>query len=87
MYTILMVIFQFIIPYAIMVTKYFRVCVRLWTNQTPGNSDENRDSRILRNKKKSVIMTVTVMAVFGICWLPWHIYNLMTIFLKPLSIT
>ena len=85
-YTIGLVFFQFVIPYIIMVTKYLRMCVRLWTSTTPGNSDENRDSAILKNKKKSVIMMVTVMIVFGICWSPWHAYNLMTIFLKPMTI-
>ena len=86
-YTIGLVICQFVIPYIIMVTKYLRMCVMLWTSTTPGNSDENRDSAILKNKKKSVIMMVTVMIVFGLCWLPWHAYNLMTIFLKPMTIS
>ena len=85
-YTILLVIVQFIIPYSIMVTKYLRVCVRLWTNQPPGNSDEHRDSMMLKNKKKSVIMMLTVIAVFGLCWLPWHVFSLATIFLKPFTI-
>ena len=74
-YHMLVIFFQFAVPYAIMVYQYFQMAYKLCTTQTPGNPQGDRDSVIRKNKSKSVIMMITVIVLFAICWLPWHIYH------------
>lgn len=48
---------------------------KLWGNQAPGETDQRRDDRILRNKKKAIKVLMFVVGLFAICWLPLQTYQ------------
>ena len=51
----------------------------LWGNRVPGEQDQRRDDRILRNKKKAVKVLMFVVAVFTVCWLPFQTYQVLSV--------
>ncbi len=50
----------------------------LWGMQTPGQAQDQRDAAILANKKKVTKMLFFVVLMFGICWFPFQMFNLLT---------
>ena len=74
LFTVLMVI-EYAIPLTIISFVYIRMGIKLWLTNTPGNAHDQRDERILINKKKFIKMLSLVVLLFGICWLPWHILS------------
>uniref|UniRef100_A0A1B0DCD6 G-protein coupled receptors family 1 profile domain-containing protein n=1 Tax=Phlebotomus papatasi TaxID=29031 RepID=A0A1B0DCD6_PHLPP len=53
------------------------MAVRLWGSKTPGNAQNDRDVTLLKNKKKVIKMLLIVVALFGVCWLPLQLYNIL----------
>ncbi|XP_072038926.1 QRFP-like peptide receptor isoform X3 [Amphiura filiformis] len=79
-FTIFLVVFLYIIPLITMIILYIRVAHRLWIRKAiaPGDVPQNNASRAcsLRYKKRATKMLVTVVVLFAICWLPYHIVSL-----------
>ena len=74
-YMLVLLVIQYAIPLTIISYAYTRMGIKLWLTSTPGNADNQRDERILINKKKFIKMLLLVLLLFGICWLPWHLYH------------
>ena len=51
----------------------------LWGNRVPGEQDQRRDDRILRNKKKAVKVLMFVVVIFTVCWLPLQTYQVLSV--------
>lgn len=66
---------QYVLPLLIISLAYYKTSKNLWSAETPGNLEENRDAVILEKKKKVTKMMVTVVVMFAICWLPYQAYN------------
>ncbi|XP_052068701.1 neuropeptide Y receptor type 5-like [Mytilus californianus] len=81
-YTIFILLFTYIIPLLILAITYTIVGIILWKRTAPGNEDYARDRQRLKSKIKIVKMLVIVVAVFGLCWLPIHVFTMILDF-KP----
>ena len=51
----------------------------LWGNRAPGETDQRRDDRILRNKKKAIKVLMFVVCLFAVCWLPLQTYQVLAV--------
>jgi leucokinin receptor len=45
----------------------------------PGECDDRRDDRILRNKKKAIKVLMFVVGLFTVCWLPLQTYQVLSV--------
>lgn len=79
-YTVCLFLCTYIIPLFILSITYSIVGILLWKRTAPGNKDQTRDLHRLRSKIKIVKMLVIVVAVFGVCWLPLHVFAMLVDF-------
>jgi len=84
-YCVLLVILEYLVPLSIITMAYLRMGMRLWWARTPGQANQLRDDKILKNKKKVLHMLVVVVVAFAICWAPWQTYFLAAIVYPPVN--
>ncbi|XP_070538170.1 neuromedin-K receptor-like [Ptychodera flava] len=77
-YEIFMVMVTYFIPLLVLLFCYVRVGRRLWGRHIPGNADHQRDKSYLSSKKKVIKMLILVVVLFMLCWLPLHVFMLVT---------
>ncbi|XP_061541990.1 neuropeptide Y receptor Y7 [Phycodurus eques] len=70
-YSLSMLLLQYIIPLAIISYAYICIWVKLKNHISPST----RNDSIMR-RKKTTKMLALVVVVFAICWLPFHIFQL-----------
>ena len=63
----------FLLPLAVMSVLYTIVARKLWLHEVP--VDHNQQEQEIP-KKKVVRMLIIVVAVFAVCWLPVHVYQM-----------
>ncbi|XP_017477504.1 PREDICTED: prolactin-releasing peptide receptor-like [Rhagoletis zephyria] len=76
-YRYTLVFMQYFVPFCVISFVYIQMAVRLWGTRAPGNAQDTRDTTFLRNKKKVIKMLIIVVVVFGFCWLPLQLYNIL----------
>ncbi|XP_006819708.1 prokineticin receptor 2-like [Saccoglossus kowalevskii] len=80
-YIVFLCVFEYLIPMTIMTMAYVSIVRKVWFRHAPGESvalrtrQQQRDFRFNNNKKKTIRMLITVVISFGICWGPYHAYN------------
>uniref|UniRef100_K1Q7L6 Neuropeptide Y receptor n=1 Tax=Magallana gigas TaxID=29159 RepID=K1Q7L6_MAGGI len=74
-FTILIFVLTYALPLLVLIISYSIVGIFLWRRTSPGNRDHVRDLMQLRAKVKVVKMLIVVVAMFGVCWMPLHILN------------
>ncbi|XP_077999589.1 RYamide receptor-like [Glandiceps talaboti] len=79
-YEIFMMAIAYVIPLCILAYTYCSIGVRLWGRTIPGNADQVRDQSQAKAKKKVIKMLIIVVVLFTICWLPVHVFKIITIF-------
>ncbi|XP_061101991.1 tachykinin receptor 3a isoform X2 [Conger conger] len=77
MYHIIVTVLVYILPLVVMGITYTMVGITLWGGEIPGDSVDNYHGQ-LRAKRKVVKMMIIVVVTFAICWLPYHIYFIIT---------
>ncbi|MBN3312682.1 NK3R protein, partial [Atractosteus spatula] len=77
MYHIILTVLVYLLPLGVMGITYTIVGITLWGGEIPGDTSDNYHEQ-LRAKRKVVKMMIIVVATFAICWLPYHIYFIMT---------
>ncbi|XP_045212427.2 RYamide receptor-like [Mercenaria mercenaria] len=76
-YTVFIFVITYLIPLLILSITYSIVGILLWKRISPGNRDHARDMHQLRSKRKVVKMLIIVVAMFGVCWFPLHLFMLL----------
>uniref|UniRef100_A0A8D0PTN0 Pyroglutamylated RF-amide peptide receptor n=1 Tax=Sus scrofa TaxID=9823 RepID=A0A8D0PTN0_PIG len=82
-YTTFILVILFLLPLMVMLILYSKIGYELWIKKRVGDGSVLRTihgkemSKIARKKKRAVIMMVTVVALFAVCWAPFHVIHMM----------
>ncbi|KAL4842971.1 hypothetical protein H8958_000545, partial [Nasalis larvatus] len=83
-YTTFILVILFLLPLMVMLILYSKIGYELWIKKRVGDGSVLQTihgkemSKIARKKKHAVIMMVTVVALFAVCWAPFHVVHMMT---------
>ncbi|XP_075163166.1 leucokinin receptor [Haematobia irritans] len=80
-----LVFVQYLVPFCVISFVYIQMAVRLWGTRAPGNAQDSRDITLLKNKKKVIKMLIIVVIVFGVCWLPLQLYNILYVTIPEIN--
>lgn len=70
-YSLSMLLLQYIIPLAIISYAYICIWVKLKNHVSPSSRNDS-----INRRKKTTKMLALVVVVFAICWLPFHVFQL-----------
>ncbi|KAB1282076.1 Pyroglutamylated RF-amide peptide receptor, partial [Camelus dromedarius] len=82
-YTTFILVILFLLPLMVMLILYSKIGYELWIKKRVGDGSVLRTihgkemSKIARKKKRAVVMMVTVVALFAVCWAPFHVVHMM----------
>ena len=65
---------QYVVPLSIISYTYITISTRLWWSAPPGIQTPGQDRETLLRKRKIVQMLILVVVIFSLCWLPYHLY-------------
>uniref|UniRef100_A0A4W3HBV0 Substance-P receptor-like n=1 Tax=Callorhinchus milii TaxID=7868 RepID=A0A4W3HBV0_CALMI len=74
-YTLFLLLVTYVLPLLILTITYWNVGMKLWGRKPPGNVDKNREAQQDKSKRKVIKMLFIIVAVFALCWLPFHIFS------------
>ncbi|BFZ18082.1 hypothetical protein BsWGS_21121 [Bradybaena similaris] len=72
-YSILLMVLNYFLPMITLFATYVRIGWELWGSQAIGEAVSMQAERV-RSKRKVVKMMIAVVVIFGVCWLPTHVY-------------
>ncbi|XP_026766640.1 tachykinin receptor 3-like isoform X2 [Pangasianodon hypophthalmus] len=84
MYHAIVSVLVYMLPLVVMGIAYTIIGVTLWGSEIPGDSSDNYHGQ-LRAKRKVVKMMIVVVVTFALCWLPYHVYFIVTGLNKQLN--
>ncbi|KAI6048253.1 pyroglutamylated RF-amide peptide receptor isoform X2 [Marmota monax] len=82
-YATFILVTLFLLPLLVMLVLYGKIGYELWVKKRVGDGSVLRTihgkemSKIARRKKRAVVMMVTVVALFAVCWAPFHVVHMM----------
>ncbi|XP_005360686.1 pyroglutamylated RFamide peptide receptor [Microtus ochrogaster] len=82
-YTTFILVTLFLLPLLLLLVLYGKIGYELWIKKRVGDSSALQTLhgkemfKIARRKKRAVIMMVTVVALFAVCWAPFHVFHMM----------
>lgn len=82
-YTTFILVILFLFPLILMLFLYTKIGYELWIKKRVGDASVlqtihgSEMSKISRKKKRAIVMMVTVVFLFAVCWAPFHIIHMM----------
>uniref|UniRef100_UPI00398E9277 pyroglutamylated RF-amide peptide receptor-like n=1 Tax=Pristiophorus japonicus TaxID=55135 RepID=UPI00398E9277 len=82
-YTIFILVALFLLPLMTMLLLYSRIVFHLWIKKQVGDCfvfgtlNQREMSKIIRKKKRAIVMMITVVVLFTICWAPFHVVHML----------
>ncbi|KAJ7327004.1 hypothetical protein JRQ81_016763 [Phrynocephalus forsythii] len=82
-YTTFILVILFLLPLMLMLLLYSKIGYELWVKKRVGDASVLQTihgkemSKISRKKKRAIVMMVTVVVLFAICWAPFHVMHMM----------
>ncbi|KAJ1216826.1 hypothetical protein NDU88_004425 [Pleurodeles waltl] len=82
-YSTFILVILFLLPLTVMLLLYSKIGFELWIKKRVGDASVLQTihgkemSKISRKKKRAIIMMVTVVVLFAVCWAPFHIVHMM----------
>uniref|UniRef100_A0A8C8YD20 Neuromedin-K receptor n=1 Tax=Prolemur simus TaxID=1328070 RepID=A0A8C8YD20_PROSS len=83
-YHMVVIVLVYCFPLLVMGATYTAVGVTLWGGEIPGDTCDKYHEQ-LKAKRKVVKMMIIVVMTFAICWLPYHIYFILTAIYQQLN--
>ena len=78
LYNHTLVVLQYFVPLAVIVIAYTAMGVKLFNDKPNVVCARSDSGQIQENRKKVVKMMVIVVVLFGSCWLPYQMYNILS---------
>ncbi|XP_070533425.1 prolactin-releasing peptide receptor-like [Ptychodera flava] len=72
-------VLTYLAPFTILCLCYVMIAMKLWFRMTPGHMNQESVQGQQAANRKAVRTLVSLVILFGLCWLPLHIYNLFLI--------
>ncbi|CAD7084718.1 unnamed protein product [Hermetia illucens] len=76
-YNVVFMFLTYFLPIGSMTFTYARVGLELWGSQSIGECTQRQLDNI-KSKRRVVKMMMVVVVIFAVCWLPFHIYFIVT---------
>ncbi|XP_068631120.1 tachykinin-like peptides receptor 99D [Battus philenor] len=76
-YNVAFMVLTYFLPIISMTYTYARVGVELWGSQSIGECTQRQLDNV-KSKRRVVKMMIVVVVIFAVCWLPFHVYFLVT---------
>lgn len=75
----LFLFFQFILPFIIILFCYVKVSIKLAdrAKAKPGSKNSKKEAMERERKRRTNRMLIAMVMIFGICWLPINVLNLL----------
>lgn len=83
-YNVSFMIITYFIPIGLMGFTYAMIGHELWGSQSIGECTQ-RQLEHIKSKRRVVKMMIVVVTIFAICWLPYHIYFIVTSHMPELT--
>ncbi|XP_011871716.1 PREDICTED: tachykinin-like peptides receptor 99D isoform X2 [Vollenhovia emeryi] len=84
LYNVIFMILTYFLPIGSMTFTYARVGLELWGSQSIGEATA-RQLENIRSKRRVVKMMIVVVVIFAVCWLPFHMYFIVTSYLPEIT--
>ncbi|XP_028915708.1 substance-K receptor [Ornithorhynchus anatinus] len=83
-YHLSLIVLIYLLPLMVMFVTYSIIGLTLWRRTVPGNQSFGSNRQHIKAKKKVVKTMVLVVLTFAICWLPFHLYFILSKFKKDI---
>ncbi|CAH4035652.1 unnamed protein product [Pieris brassicae] len=77
MYNVMFMLLTYFLPIMSMTYTYSKVGVELWGSKSIGECTQRQLDNV-KSKRRVVKMMIVVVVIFAVCWLPFHVYFIVT---------